>query len=295
LRVKDRPVIERWIVSDLQSLIKKARAEFENFNVMVFCLVAEEFVDDKLSNWYVRRNRRRFWKSEQGSDKLAAYQTLYTVLTTLTRLCAPVMPFLAEAMYQNLCKPAEGGLKLSEVPGLGALIRALKPPDPPESVHHTGYPEVDESLIDEQLSADMDALLRLVSLGSAARNGVKIKVRQPLAELKVQPGSDADRRAVERFADQICEELNLKKVTLHDPARGPLLQFDVKLNMKNAGPKLGPRIKEVQSLLAKQDSSQLAEKIQAGQSVELITADGPVTLEPTDFFVQAKGSDGWAG
>lgn len=267
--VKDRSDIDRWILSDLQLMIRKAHEALQSYNVMAFCLEAEQFVDDRLSNWYVRRNRRRFWKSEKGADKLAAYQTLYTVLLTLVKLFAPIIPFLTETMYRNLVGK--------------------------ESVHLCDFPQVDETLIDAELSQDMDALLRLVSLGSAARNSVKIKVRQPLAELKVQPGSDTDRRAVERFADQICEELNLKKVTLHDPARGPLLQFDVKLNMKNAGPKLGPRIKEVQSLLAKQDSSQLAEKIQAGQSVELITADGPVTLEPTDFFVQAKGSDGWAG
>ena len=100
--VKERPDIDRWILSDLQLLIQTARKAFETFNVMAFCLEAEEFVDDKLSNWYVRRNRRRFWKSEKGADKLAAYQTLYTVLATLTKLFAPVMPFLTETMYQNL-------------------------------------------------------------------------------------------------------------------------------------------------------------------------------------------------
>ena len=96
----------------------------------------------------------------------------------------------------------------------------------------------------------MNALLRLVSLGSAARNAVKIKVRQPLAELKVQPAGDADRRAVERFADQIIEELNVKKVTLHEPASGPLLNFEAKPNMKTLGPKLGPRLKDVQAAIA---------------------------------------------
>ena len=100
--VKDRPDIDRWILSDLQLLIQKARQAYEAFDVMAFCLAAEEFVDDKLSNWYVRRNRRRFWKSEQGADKLAAYQTLYAVLVTLAKLCAPIVPFLAETIYQNL-------------------------------------------------------------------------------------------------------------------------------------------------------------------------------------------------
>src|SRR5205823_2344294 len=184
----DRPDIDRWILSDLQLLIRKARQSFEAFDVMAFCLEAEQFVDDRLSNWYVRRNRRRFWKGEKGADKLAAYQTLYTVLVTLTKLIAPVVPFLAEEMHQNLRLAAE-----------------------PESVHLCDYPKNDDSLIDARLSADMAALLRLVTLGSAARNMVKIKVRQPLAELQVQPGTEADRRAVARFADQIAEELNIKR------------------------------------------------------------------------------------
>ena len=100
--LEKRPDIDRWILSDLRQLVRSARASFENYNVRAFCLDAEKFVDDKLSNWYIRRNRRRFWKGEAGDDKVAAYQTLYTVLTTLTRLIAPVMPFLAEMLYQNL-------------------------------------------------------------------------------------------------------------------------------------------------------------------------------------------------
>src|SRR5262249_35441653 len=180
--VRQRPYIYRWILSDLQLLIQTARREYERFNVMPFCNQAEAFVEERLSNWYVRRNRRRFWKSERTADKLAAYQTLYTVLTTLTKLFAPVMPFVTETMHQNLVAGSDGART---------------------SVHLADFPEVDESLIDAELSADMDALLRLVSLGSAARNVVKMKVRQPLAEMKVQPGDDLDGRAVDRFADQI--------------------------------------------------------------------------------------------
>jgi isoleucyl-tRNA synthetase len=188
--VAERPDIDRWILSDLEILIQTARRSMEEYNVQGFCLEAERFVDDKLSNWYIRRNRRRFWKSEQGADKLAAYQTLYAVLTTLTKLFAPIMPFLAEAMYTNLRESSKEGQP-------GKTRDSF-------SVHLCDYPKLDQSLLDEQLSEDMDALLRLVSLGSAARNSVKIKVRQPLAEMKVQPATDGERRAVERFAYQIC-------------------------------------------------------------------------------------------
>ncbi len=292
--IEKRPDIDRWILSDLQLLIKTARREYERFNVQAFCLAAEQFVDDKLSNWYVRRNRRRFWKSEQSDDKQAAYQTLYTVLVTLTKLVAPVMPFLSEAMYQNLT--ASGGRQ----PPVASQPRPVGPkqgvdtPRSPVSVHHEDFPEADDSLIDADLSADMNALLRLVSLGSAARNSVKIKVRQPLAELKVQPGDERDRRAVERFADQINEELNLKQVSLHDAKNGPLVGYQVKANLKTLGPKLGPQLKDAQAALAAADPAALAKKVQSGQSVELTSASGPITLEPTDLWVQLQAAEGWA-
>jgi isoleucyl-tRNA synthetase len=268
--IRKRPDLDRWILSDLQLLIQTARREFERFNVHAFCLEAEQFVDDRLSNWYVRRNRRRFWKSEQGEDKLAAYQTLYTVLVTLTKLFAPVIPFLTESMHRNLA---------------GA----------PASVHLTDFVETDEALIDVDLSADMDALLRLVSLGSAVRNSVKLKVRQPLAEMRVQATDERERRAVERFADQICEELNIKKVTLHDPANGTLLRSEVKPNMKTLGPKFGPKIKEAVSALAAADTTKVAEDVQAGRPVELSSSNGPLMMEPADVVLQVKPPEGWAG
>ncbi len=268
----ERTDLDRWILSDLQKLIETARTAFENYDLMAFCLEAERFVDDKLSNWYIRRNRRRFWKSEQWADKLAAYQTLYTVLTTLTKLLAPVMPFLAETMWQNLKTPAD-------------LI----------CVHLCDFPTPDAGLADPTLSNDMESLLRLVSLGSAARNSVKIKVRQPLAELKVQPAGDSDRRAVERFADQIKEELNVKKVTLHDPASGPLLSQEVKANMKTLGPKFGPRLKDVQTAIAGAPAAALAAQAQGGQPFELLCSDGSATLDPADVIVTQKAPEGWAG
>jgi isoleucyl-tRNA synthetase len=272
--VKERPDIDRWILSDLQKLVELAHKSFRGFNVMAFCVDAEKFVDDKLSNWYVRRNRRRFWKSEKGADKLAAYQTLYEVLLTLTKLFAPVVPFLSEAMYQNLTQGVAGHA---------------------ESVHLCPYPVVNEGLIDEQLSADMDALLDLVSLGSAARNAAKKKVRQPLAELIVQPGDESVRRAVERFADQIEEELNLKRVSLHNGQGARLLLYDVKPNMHALGAKFGPRLKEVQTALAKADACDIAAKVRAGKPFELDCPGGSVTLEPADVVVQTRAAEGWAG
>jgi isoleucyl-tRNA synthetase len=264
--IGDRPDIDRWILSDLQLLIQSAHKAFQSFNVMTFCLEAEKFVDDKLSNWYVRRNRRRFWKSEKGADKNAAYQTLYAVLTTFTKLIAPVVPFLAESMWRNLRTPKDV-----------------------ESVHWCDFPAAD--VVDQQLSEDIDALLRLVSLGGAARNAGKVsKVRQPLAEIRIQPGTDSDRRAAERFSSELLEELNIKKLTIHLDGSQPLLKAEIKLNMKVAGPKLGAKLKEVQAAVALSDALRLAEKLRSG-AAEV----AGVSLEMSDVTITYLAPEGWAG
>ena len=292
--VKDRPDIDRWILSDLQLLIQTARAEFEKFNVMAFCLAAEEFVDAKLSNWYIRRNRDRFWSNtaqldEAGKrDKLAAYQTLYTVLTELCMLCAPVVPFLTEVMWRNLAL-ASGGRQ----PPVGLQQQGAdaprSPSSSPESVHLADYPVADETLIDADLSQDMDAVLRIVSLGGAARNAAKQKVRQPLAELRVQPGSEADRRAVERFPGLITDELNVKRVTLHTSG-DPMLKASAKLNKKTAAAKLGPKLKEAEAALDRLDGAKVADELRAGT----FTLVG-VALDSTDVTIGYLAPDGWAG
>ncbi|MSR32387.1 MAG: isoleucine--tRNA ligase [Gemmataceae bacterium] len=268
--VKERPDIDRWILSDLQKLVAMARESFESYDLASFCLEAERFIDDKLSNWYVRRNRRRFWKSEQGKDKTAAYQTLHQVLLTFTKLIAPVAPFLAETLYHNLVDAGD------------------------DSVHLQPYPAPDASLADEELSADMEALLKLVTLGSSARNAVKIKVRQPLACLRVQPGDEAARRAVVRFSTQLCEELNLKKVELWQEA-GSLLRPEIKPNPKTLGPKFGQKIREVQTAIAAADPMLLWQKTQGSGKITLESASGPFELEGADLFITLKGEEGWAG
>jgi isoleucyl-tRNA synthetase len=181
-------------------------------------------------------------------------------------------------MWRNL---ASGGRKS---PGDGA-----------ESVHLCDFPQVDEALVDEQLSDEMEGLLDLVTLGSAARNSMKIKVRQPLAEIKVQPSNERERRAVLRFADQISEELNLKKVTLHESTNGILLKQDVKPNMKTLGHKFASRVREVVAALAAADPAEVAAKVQAGQAVELNCSGETVVLDPGDILVQMSAPTDWAG
>lgn len=268
--VASRSDLDRWILSDLQLLTTKARESFESFDVMACCLEIENFVDDRLSNWYVRRSRKRFWSKNAElddlgrQDKLSAYQTLYTVLRTICRLIAPMTPFVAEAMWQNLDR-AESG---NQTP----------------SVHLQEYPLADSSLIDRELSEDVEALLRLVTLGSAARNAAKVKVRQPLAELRIAGGA-AEARAVKRFAMQLADELNVKKVSWHDESAGQLLQMTAKLNKKSAAPKLGPKLKQAEAELATIAPTQLSGPIELAG----------VTLEPTDVVVEHSAAVGWSG
>jgi isoleucyl-tRNA synthetase len=267
-----RQDIDRWILSDLQHLIDSARRAFKGYRLMDFCLEAERFVDDKLSNWYIRRNRKRFWKSEQGEDKQAAYQTLHTVLVTLAKLFAPIMPFLSEVIYRNLVHAGAGQ---------------------PESVHLCDFPNRDDSLIDKSLSREMEAVLRLVSLGLSVR---QVKVRQPLAELRVQPGSEDDRRAIERFGDQLREELNVKKVSVHDSSQRPLLALEVKPNLKTLGPKFASTLQEVLAALSAAPAAEVAAKVQAGESFDLPCGDGTVrTLAPGDVILRHRAAEGWAG
>jgi len=167
----------------------------EDYNPTETGRAVQAFVDD-LSNWYVRRSRRRFWKSAQAgdADKLAAYQTLYTCLVTVTKLLAPFVPFVAEEMYQNLVCSVF--------------------PDEPESVHLAEWPQADASLVDEGLMADTRLVMKVASLGRNARAKAGIKVRQPLAKVLVRPHSQAEAEALRRLAPQVTDELNVKELAV---------------------------------------------------------------------------------
>ncbi|MDE3075085.1 MAG: class I tRNA ligase family protein, partial [Chloroflexota bacterium] len=163
--VAQRATLDRWILSRLQGLVRQARAGFDGYDVAPFTQAFERFVDDDLSTWYVRRSRRRFWKSEEDADKASAYLTLYETLVTLAKLMAPILPFLAEEIYQN-------------------LVRSVDSPGD-SSVHHCRFPEPDEALVDQQLEREMGLVQKVVELGRAARSASKVKVRQPLQAIKV--------------------------------------------------------------------------------------------------------------
>ena len=203
-------------------LVAEVRDALDDYDPDRAAQAIERFVVDELSNWYIRRNRRRFWKSESDADKAAAYQTLYECLTTLAQLLAPFMPFLAEAMYQNLVRSVD--------------------PTAPESVHLTDYPAVDRAEIDAALSRDMAAVLEVVRLGRAARSEASVKVRQPLPALLVHARDPAVLDAVVRLQDQVLDELNVKDVAAARPSSATSSPTTSGRTWRVLGPKYGKRL-----------------------------------------------------
>jgi isoleucyl-tRNA synthetase len=193
--ISDTSELDKWIISELNQLIADVDGGLDAYNPTEAGRRIENFVGD-LSNWYVRRSRRRFWKSESDADKLAAYTTLYECLVALSKLLAPFTPFLAEEMYQNL------------------VVSVF--PEAPDSVHLTDFPVADEAKIDKQLSADTRLAMRVSSLGRAARSQAGIKVRQPLAHVVVSLASSREQKILERLKPQILEELNVKDLKFAD-------------------------------------------------------------------------------
>jgi isoleucyl-tRNA synthetase len=262
----ERPLIDRWLLSSLERLVRDSRAALDQYDAQTAALRMESFWDD-LSTWYVRRNRPRFWKTESRRDSLAAYQTLYEALTTLARLFAPMMPFVAESLYQNLVRNAVG--------------------EAPASVHHASYPEVRAERIDDDLERRMRAAMRVVSLGRTARSAAKTKVRTPLPKLiAVFDPNDRDRGALEgqdELAAIIRDELNVKAFEVREQAEG-LVRETVKPELKALGPKLGKDLPRVRQALAegrytRQDGS--------------IVVEG-FTLAPSEVLVSHEGTPGHA-
>ncbi len=274
--VADRPEIDRWILSRLQQLIATSRERLNDYHAAEMCAACADFIDD-LSNWYIRRNRRRFWRSRDASDtdKLAAYQTLYTTLLSLTKLLAPCIPFLCERMYQNLARSFE------------TLRQTM-----PESVHLCDYPEVQPELLDPQLNERMQAAQRVVRLGHKLRDDAGQRVRQPLGEIRFAVSGDgADAPAIESLRDVILDELNIKRLS-SAPTLSNLVTYNYKPNLKTLGQKYGKLSAPIREFLQKATSDQLA-PLRTGGTVS-VTIDGQaIELGLDDVLVDAVNSTGW--
>ena len=258
--------LDRWLLSELNRLVKTVTENLESWHPMEAMLEVEEFIDG-LTNWYVRRSRRRFWRSESDGDKQAAYATLYTALTTLLRLLAPITPFLSEEMYRNL--------------------EARVDSNAPDSVHLTDWPVVDESAIDDDLSDSVNLARRLASLGRAARASSRIKVRQPLQSLLVDLHTDKERSFLPSIKDQLMEELNVRDV--QDASEvGGLMGFSIRPNLRVLGPKLKDDMREFMTELAKVDHS---EKITGELEPIGSMAIGRFTVTRNELLIDQKPID----
>jgi isoleucyl-tRNA synthetase len=207
-------VMDKWIISKLNSLIKTVDNNLDNYRVTESARAMSDFVDE-LSNWYVRRNRARFWQSEMTEDKVAAYMTLYSVLEKFTLLAAPFVPFITEEIYQNIVRNADK--------------------DAPLSIHLNRYPEAQNEAIDEKLEDEMEVAYRIVQLGRAARNDANIKNRQPLSRMLVNFKKES---LPEYYIDIIKDELNIKDVMFKDSIE-EYVEYGFKMNYPVLGPKFG--------------------------------------------------------
>jgi len=268
----DRPEIDRWILANLQSLIQTAHREMSAYNAPGYLREAAHFLDD-LSNWYIRRNRRRFWRSREvgDQDKLAAYQTLYEVLVTLTKILAPIVPFLTERMYQNLVRNAD--------------------PSAPESVHLAEFPQADESLLDQPLIDRMALAQVVVTLGHNLREKANQRVRQPLAELQFACQSPAQREAIVKLADVIQDELNIKQITPREDL-DDLVTYLYKPNLKTLGPRYGKGLGVLSKALPSIDGKTLA-PLRRGRNVTLSVEGQTFELGPDDVMVGTQQATDW--
>ncbi len=273
----ERTELDRWVLSELHQLVQGVTDRLQDFDALAATKLVEAFVDD-LSNWYVRRSRRRFWKSESDSDKLAAYATLYECLVTLTKVLAPFTPFLAEEMYQNL------------VAG-GWTLEAGKD-GPPESVHLTDWPQADASRIDRGLSDETRLVMRVASLGRAARAKAQLRVRQPVAELFVKLPTQMEEHALERLAPQVLEELNVKQLrVVRDET--DFLRFEVKPNLKLLGQKYGREVQDISRALSSMPEAELATIARLAGAGEAVEVAGK-RLAPEELLINGREKEGFA-
>ena len=286
--VAKRAVLDRWILARLNQVVGEVRDNLDHYEVLPSTRAIEAFVDD-LSNWYVRRGRRRYWRAGTDKDKVAAYHTLYEVLLAVARLLAPFVPFTTEEIYQNLARAGAGGEAGGPSVAAGGSV--------PESVHHCLYPEVDTALIDEDLLRGMEVVRKYVVLARAARNRAGIRTRQPLKQA-VLVGPVADAATMRGLVDLLADEVNVREVRSEDDL-SPYAVYTIKPRFNVLGPRLGPLAPQVAKALGRlgpEGSAQAARRLGAGESLEVKVEDqeAPVVLAPDDVEVRTDGKPGWS-
>ena len=270
--LNERPEIDRWILSSLNTLIKNVTRSMDDFEPTLAGRAIEEFVDEHLSNWYVRLCRRRFWKGEYEQDKISAYQTLYECLETIVRLMAPISPFFSDSVFRNL----------------NLVTNKFKV----ESVHHADFPVADESVIDSALEERMQLAQDVCSLVLSLRKKVNIKVRQPLQKVMI-PVLDARMKIqLEKIEDLIKAEVNVKEMAYITETEG-VISKKIKANFKALGTRMGPKMKAVSAAIG--TFTQIDISTIEKDGIYILTIDGEqVTIELSDVDIVAEDIPGWS-
>ena len=259
--------MDKWIMSKLNTLVKDVDDKLEHYDITGSAMAIESFTDE-LSNWYVRRNRERYWGKEMDDDKIGAYVTLYNVLVTLAKVAAPFTPFMTEEIYQNL------------VVGLDSSA--------PESIHLCLWPEVDESAIDKKLEEEMDLAYNIVKLGRSARNSANIKNRQPLSEMLVSVST-----LPEYYENIVRDELNVKKIEI-GAEMSDYVDFEIKPNLPVLGREYGKFIPKIREELAKKDQMKLANTVKNGGVDYIEIEDNQIELNADNLLITMQGKEGFA-
>ena len=270
--VEERPEIDRWALALLHKTISTVTEALDDFDAKTAGEAIESFVD-QLSNWYVRRNRRRFWKSTDPQDKQAAYLTLYECLKSAAELMAPFVPFLAENVYQNLVRSAD--------------------PDALPSVHMGNWPEADASWQNEALLHDIDVVQKVVGLGRAARSHSGVRTRQPISRLLLRAPNDAAAKALDSHRDQVTEELNVKAIEFIARDAG-LVSYNIKPNLPKLGKQYGKLVPQIKQALLDADGTAIASAAAQGEAFEIDVAGQTIALEGDDVLIETHSAEGYS-
>jgi len=271
LPINERPEIDRWILSELNTLVKTVDEAFADYEPTRAGRAIQEFIDANLSNWYVRLCRRRFWKGEMTADKVSAYQTLYTCLETLARLMSPIAPFFSERMF----------LDLNEVTH---RFNA-------QSVHHVPFPEIHEDMIDKALEERMELAQKICSMGLSLRKKSNIRVRQPLAKIMLPVQNETFRQQVELVQDLICSELNIKGIEFLAPDNDILVKR-IKPNFKTLGPRYGKIMKAISAQIQAFSQQQII-ALESDGKCNLTVEGQPVEILISDVEIATQDIPGW--
>ncbi len=269
--VHQRPEIDRWIISLLNSLVKEVKEQYENYEPTRAARLIQDFVTENLSNWYVRLNRKRYWGGEFDTDKRAAYQTLYTCLETVALLAAPIAPFYMDKLFHDLNNVTGKHLD--------------------ESVHLTSFPDYDESMIDSDLEERMDVAQKLSSMILGLRRRVNIKVRQPLNKIMIPVADQAFQEQVDKVKLLVLNEVNVKEIEYLSDTAGILVKR-IKPNFKTLGPRYGKLMKEIGSAISGMEQEQIA-AFEKEQSWSLVAGGEQVQLSLDDVEIVSEDIPGW--